>query len=214
MTYDEYYSPGQLRIIASYVKEPPAWFLLGGPGRANEMQTARELWPLVKGVGVELSETAVAWQHAHGWPADCHLFRAALSDYVGDALLEDPGEDMLHGRVYFPRGVPAPGDVPALPLCPTTTWDELDKVYGPFHDAAMWLDVEGSEEAALLGAENLFDTGRVRLVNVELLASPDDRAGLDRVDRIHRMMTLWGFNAVEDWNAGPECRDRVYVFQE
>lgn len=196
----EYYSQDHLMIIEQYLPRPPGWLLLGGPADANEAQYARRVWPNIKVVGVDPNTSVIEWQLEHGWPRDCPLIKAALYNiHDGWVHTSDKGLDLRH------TWVSAPSDTPSR-LARTVTWDALDIEYGPFHDAIMWMDIEGSELEAIQGAENILSRGAVQLVNVEQI----DRVA-DKNKEVDRILTGYGFKAVRDWNDSPSCWDRIYT---
>lgn len=199
----EYYSPGQLSVIYPYLPREPRWLLLGGPADANEAQTAVARWPDIRVVGVEMNPDAIAWQLAHGWPPGQVLLHAALWDQVGLAPVANAGSTLRHASLYG-----SSADVPDDPrTIQTTTWDTLDKVLGPFEDAVVWMDIEGSELAALRGATNLIASGRVLLWNIEMLSHIPGL--MESVPALLR-----GYRAVKDWNASDACRDRIFVRED
>ena len=52
---------------------------------------------------------------------------------------------------------------------PCTCVDALDQEYGPFKNMLIWADIEGSELVMLQGATTALTTGRIVLLNLELL---------------------------------------------
>ncbi len=201
----EFYSPDNLKAILPYLPREPKWLVLGGPGDAREAQTARELWPDIKIIGIEPNPEAHAWQLAHGWPKDCVLLPCALSDELWGvkSLVLETGR--LRNASIDPEAV---GSNEGNPACTfrtvnTLTIDYLDSKF-VFEDAIVWLDIEGSELRALQGAEKLIASGRVMLFNVEMLSRvPGLMEGIPRL--------LKGYRAVKDWNDSPTCRDRIFV---
>ena len=162
------YASGQLSSIFPFI-DNPKWLIVGGPDESNEVHTARSQWPDIKVIGIEPNPKAVQWQHGNGWPEDCPLIHAALSYYIGSTQLNSP--DMKHGTI-MPECIEHQLSQPHLPSdvteVDTVTLDHLDEQYGPFEDAILWLDIEGAEHWALLGAVNLLRSGRVHLINVEM----------------------------------------------
>ncbi len=200
----EYYSPGQLSVIYPYLVAEPRWFLLGGPADANEAQTAVRQWPFVKVVGVEPNREAWRWQLENGWPRGEPLVNAALSAAPGKVKIQCPRGHVRSASTAEDRMELAdPADVREVAA---VTWDTLDRTYGPFEEAVMWMDVEGSELDALLGAVEVFRRGAVRLVNVEM-----ESRRRQKNEDVVRFMDAHGFRAVKDWNDSETCRDRVFV---
>src|SRR5687767_10434949 len=116
-----FYSPENLLQVVPFLKEPPKWLLLGGPADAKEAQTARELWPGVRVVGVEPNPAAVEWQRANGWPEDAPLVTAALWSSVGQVVPLGSHPGSIRNAVLDPGNLKAGGL-----WVPTVTWDTLD----------------------------------------------------------------------------------------
>jgi hypothetical protein len=87
----------------------------------------------------------------------------------------------------------------------TRTLDSLSEVYGPFEDAVLWVDIEGSELDALCGAFNLLK--KVRLINLEAYAHI-------QLPLINELLTYHGFMLRKVWNigivAGRDAQDYIY----
>lgn len=191
-------------MLVPFLKREPRWLLLGGPADGNEAQTARELWPDVRVVGVEPNPDAVAFQLANGWPRNCPLVMAALSNVAG-------GHEVVMvnttGTPRHARGVIEGDDLERSWRAPATTWDAAEAAFGPFTGGAvMWLDLDGAELSALQGSVGLFRHRAVDVVNVEM-----QDVFRDRNEMIEGIMGWHGFRAVHEWNASATCRDRVYV---
>jgi len=54
----------------------------------------------------------------------------------------------------------------------TYTLDTLEKDFGPFDNAFIWADVEGSELAVLQGAKRLFQENKIVGANIEVRKNP------------------------------------------
>ena len=203
----DYYSPGQLKVIIPFLPHAPRWLVIAGPADANEAQTARELWPDIKIIGVEPNPEAVAFQRGAGWPEDCPLLEAALSEACGRAEMCYESGRLRNGsldptHLGGNRGNP----VVTFRKVLTVTLDDLDRDYGPLEDAVVWMDIEGSEYHAMLGATNLLRRRAVLLWNVEMQTRIP---GL--MEGIAALMDRHGYRAVHEWNDSDSCRDRVYV---
>lgn len=197
----EFYSPTNFDQVVPYVMGfVPKWLLLGGPADAYEAQLARKRWPGIKIVGVELNPEAVAWQHKHGWPKDCPLHQAALSDCSGLIRVDCTADDLRHGRVASGDPTQDPQAVMAV------TWDDLDRLHGPFEDAILWLDIETHEWEALQGAKGLLARNAVWLVNVEM-----QKAVEWKNQQIDNLLRAHDFRIVGEWNWSADCWDRVYA---
>ena len=76
--------------------------------------------------------------------------------------------------------------------------DSIDQQYGPFREAALWMDVEGSERRVLRGAKRLLEDGVITSVNIEMrphLAEEFDRVfkgyGFVSIRRYFECATYW-----------------------
>lgn len=168
------YHPGQARQhFIPYLKFTPEWFIELGPGSAVEFLEVREKWPEVKLLGLEPSP--VGYQAAKArWPADGILLQVAGWECDGLIRLFHPG-DLLHSLCYYDGPHVLDDDPLALDnkledsvLIPARSLDSLDKEYGPFKNAVLWMDIEGSERRVLKGAAKLLKRGAIRAVNVEV----------------------------------------------
>lgn len=185
------YNPGQFRNVVPFVTVPPKVLILAGPADGDEAQVAAERWPGLTVFGFEPFPPMYDWQLAHGWPGE-FLSGAALSDAVGTQTLHlhpDPATEGRGSSLEQTRG----GTTIEVE---TTTLDALRDAYQFAPGSAMlWLDIEGHELAALRGGRELFASGAVRYVNVEVLARKAD----DGV-RIDRLLRDAGLELVHTWN--------------
>lgn len=201
-----YYMGGQFKDILRYLAEEPDWFILAGPADGDEAHCARKKWPAIKTVGLEPCGVLWDWQIRNGWPKDAPLLRAALAETMGVVRLRDGGgptaDPLQQYRTAHTRSPEAEGqDVPSVTL------DHLDRTYGPFQRALIWMDIEGAELAALRGGRGLFGRGGVSAVSVECLGRDDaERA---RVLEIHDFLAGHGlaYVGMNERNGN----DRVYV---
>lgn len=196
--------PDPLSVVVPYLDRAPRWLVLGGLGNAADGQEALRRWPTARLVGVDFDPRAIAWQQAHGWPAEAPLLQVALSNHEGQEVagIDDINCSSLH-----------PFNVQAVPLnrrviVSTTTLDRLDEQYGPFEDAILWLDLEDYDYKALRGATNLLQRRPPLVVGVEVryhletVSNPDMRALLSSFGYHHRLTWFrqwWGHNEVWQW---------------
>lgn len=206
----EYYSPDNLATVILHVPKglTPKWLLLGGPADGCEAQKARIQWPSIRIIGIEPNPEAYEWQLKNGWPSDCPLLLYALADSCGQdiELVYEPGKlrnascdpDSLKGNRGNPSAVYRKAE--------TISLDYLDWRYGPFEDAILWLDIEGSEYKALQGAKYLIERRAFVVMNLEM---QNRVPGL--MEGIPALLSPYGYHAVQEWNASESCRDRIYV---
>lgn len=197
MTTLRYYRPGQLRRISPCLPQRPAWLLLGGPADGNEAQTAVQQWPGVRVVGVDPNPAVVAFQRLSGWPEGAVLVEAALWKEVGRVPVAGlGGTDLRHASVNRQDGQ----------AVTATTWAALDRQHGPFHDALLWMDIEGAELEALRGAVPLLARGAILAVNVEMEARRSHKN-----KQIGPLLGRHGLVPVKDWNHHASGHDRLFV---
>lgn len=202
----DYYSPSNIYAVAPFLPFPPKWLVLGGPADAREAQTAADLWPGIDVVGVEPNPEAVEWQRTvGGWREEWPLLDCALTDEsTGSVLMAFEPGGLRNASVAPDLVRTKPGAIKVL--VGTTTLDVVEAVYGPFEDAVVWLDVEGSELRALRGASKLLASGRVLALNVEMLSHVPGM-----MDELPALLAANGYQAVAEWNYSDTCRDRVFL---
>jgi len=193
------YNPGQFSVVFPLVKRPPTWLLLGGPADADEAQTAVKQWPDIKVLGVEPSKAMYEYQLAHDWPGSL-LLQCALGSSVGQGQIHISGDTPRCSSFVADH----PGELHTVDI---TTLDVLDEIHGPFENAILWLDVEGSEYEALLGARKLFDRGAIAMVNVECLVRLQEL-----FVPIEKFLADYKFHLVHTWNIQHNfVSDRIYM---
>lgn len=194
----EFYSPDNLKEIVPFLSQEPQWLLLGGVADAREAQTARELWPSIKIVGVEPNPAACQWQRQHDWPLDAVLVCAGLSYYTGMGVIQHDPVSLRSSGCEEQR---TPRQATLM-----VRWGDLDAMYGPFADAILWMDIETWEWEALCGATDLLTRRVPLLINIEMQSRVDAKN-----QKIATLLEGLGYTAVHEWNASPSCWDRVYV---
>ena len=205
----EYYGTNNVKQILPFLPRRPKWLIVGGPADSNEAQYLKGKWPDIKIIGIEPNPEAVEWQKTVGeWPPDAYLIPSALGDEPGKVMemIMEPGR--LHNASLEPKQVEdnrSNANAKFLQVT-TVTLDGLDSIYGPFEDAVVWMDIEGSEYRALQGATNLIKSGRVLLWNIEML---NRVPGL--MEGVPRLLAEGGYKAVYDWNDSDWCRDRIFI---
>lgn len=198
------YNPGQFTTIYPYVRQTPHYLILGGPADGNEAQCAAREWPDIRVIGLEPSLRARRWQRMNGWNDRNPLLPYALSNRNGLGIMAFPDRG-LNDDIRCASMMPDRGGIRSVVA--TVTIDELDRAYGPFNRAILWLDIEGYELEALEGAESLFNKGGVDLVNLEILERRSEVT-----EKIKAFFDRHSFELVLRWNSesGPH-HDRIYV---
>lgn len=193
------YNPCQFKIVEQFLPKPPSWLILGGPADANEAYWAKEMYPHIHVIAVEPVQESIDFQRENGFPTDGILIKAGLSDTVGVTTINVP-EDK--------RGASCLSNRPGIPqTIEVMTIDHINEMFGPIRNAILWLDIEGYEYKALLGATNLFSSGEVTLVNVEILERLTEHT-----KSIETFFEGFGFRLAHVWNEQPGLvQDRIYV---
>ncbi len=196
------YNSGQLANIYRFVYGNPEWFILGGPGDGDEAQCAVKQWPGINVVAVEACTEMRQWQLKHGFP-DGLLLGYALSDGRGWAQLKVDPDNYHNSTMVMDRA----GNTLNQPVC-MITLDELSQRYGPFANAILWLDIEGMEYRALLGAENLLKRKAFMLINVEIMLDEEETKGRN----IRELLTGYGYVKADHWDRqSGNHYDEIYV---
>lgn len=194
------YNDAQFKIVQRFVPKKPDWLILGGPADGNEAQWAERLWPGIKIIGVEPVLENIQWQKDNGWPRKGNLLlQFALGDETGTTVINVP-EDKRAGSCLENRpGTPREVSV--------ITIDELNNLFGPITNTILWLDIEGWEYKALMGALGLFNSGQVILANVEILERLTEHTA-----SIEKFFWDFDFRLAHVWNEQPGLvQDRIYV---
>jgi FkbM family methyltransferase len=190
-----------------YLDFAPKWFIDCGPGSAVEFLNMRYEWPTVKLIGLEPSPVGYEAAKAR-WPKDGVLLNAAVWDCDGTVKLCYP-QDLLHGTCYhdgqhnIADDTTLPADFMDVADVPCRSIDSLDIEYGPFVDAALWMDIEGAERRALKGAAKVLERGGIRAVNLE--TRPDVCA------EVAAVLQGYGFRKVREYFACETVRDEVWL---
>lgn len=203
---DTCYKPTQAsEHFTPYVHYTPDWFIDLGPASATEFLAARQAWPRVKLLGLEPSP--VGFQYAQErWPADGILLQAAAWDTDGTLTLHQ-ANDLLHG-ICYPGWNEAMNDDPTgisadMLTVPCRSLDSLDREYGPFREAVIWADIEGSERRALKGAIGLFERKAICAVNLEMRPA--------YTKEVDAFMTQYGFDKVRCYLVCDTFWDEIWV---
>ena len=184
-----------------YLLRKPEWFIDLGPANATEYLDARVMFPEVKLIGLE--PAPVGYLRAlERWPKDgSYLLNSAAWDE--DTVIRfHQASDLRHGTAYTNAELVATDDLSGADrdtvMVQARSLDSIDQQYGPFREAALWMDVEGSERRVLRGAKRLLEDGVITSVNIEMrphLAEEFDRVfkgyGFVSIRRYFECATYW-----------------------
>lgn len=183
------YKPKQAsEHVLPYLKFAPKWFLDCGPGSGVESLSVLAAYPNIKILAIEPSpigyEAALKLLNPDKY--GIVLINAAIwSEDRSDLLLEKPSQLLCSS--FFRNAV---GDDPAVRV-QGRSLDSLDREYGPFEDVLLWMDIEGSEWNALVGARDLLDRRAIKAINLEVNGNTE---GI-----IHGVMEGRGFRLVRTY---------------
>ena len=191
------YASGQVKNIFPYINFEPKWFLLGGPADGNEAQVFHEVYPDTKILGIEPNQEAFKFQTDFGFPGT--LLPNALSSTNCSGRFQ-PNTIRSGWIVAQGKSPPTQTDAVDHPV-EIITLDTLDREFGPFSEAILWIDIEEAEFKALEGANKLLQEKRIRLLNIEII-EPNLETNHE-LERFIQYLGEFGYKKVGEWNAGP-----------
>ena len=188
-----------------YIQFQPKWLLSCGPANGEEYLAIRKHWPGIRLLGLEPSPVGYAYALKQ-WPADGILLQVAVWDRDETVTLHK-AHDLMHGTCFVDfdhiLADDLTGDSGDSIQVPARSLDSLDAEYGPFAEAILWLDVEGSERRALEGATWLIARGAIRAVNIEMRPQ--------YATDFQRLFESWGFVSVRRYFECETYWDEVWV---
>lgn len=184
----EVYEPGQVRNIFPYVPSGVRWFVIGGPADGDEAQVFKQEFPNVQAVGFEPNEQLLAVQREADFPGMLFPYALWHEETTRTLIIPDPGRqgDRSASLVKFRTGA-GYREVEVK----TTTLDLSSAAIGPFRNCVLWLDIEGAELNALVGAHNLLASGQVSVINLEVFS--------DHEHPIRSYLSGHGYREVHRW---------------
>lgn len=173
------------------LQKSPKHIVLGGLGNEADFQSALKYWPDAMLIGVDPDPRAIQWQKDHGWPEQFPLIQSALSDKP--ELKEINWSSICCASVHPDNlAVALPEE---LGTVTAITLDGIDKDLGPLEDAILWLDLEGWDYNALIGANTLLASGRVQLVCIEVRYSLNESTN----PAMRELLSKAGYEHVYTW---------------
>lgn len=195
---DSIYCPGQVANIFPYIDFVPEWFLLGGPADGDEAQVFHAKYPQAQAIGWEPNPALYDYQLEAGFPGilrKCALWSDTHDVGVGVLRLgESPDEQQRNRTSSLVRAYTHAGYQAEL-----ATLDQMERIHGPFLNAVLWLDIEGSELAALQGGTKLLARGTVRLINLEVFSDQEASLG--------SFLAIYGYYEAGRWGAQGDARN-------
>jgi FkbM family methyltransferase len=149
------------------VRMNPSWAIMVGVGKGKDVPVFKQIWPNIKLVGIE--------------PLTQYIEMNA--DFPGEIVQCAVGSEPGNRKLYYAYNRDQRAsfyEIPGLPKeqydeVNVRTLDDIEATTGPWHDAIMWLDIEGAEVEAI-GNSNVMSSGKVRWVNVELTFVPQKKS--------------------------------------
>lgn len=190
--------------LPCWVRAAPDWFLDLGPGLpGTEAAWARQTWPEVRILGLEPFGPR---------------YQACLPNYPGRLLPVAAWNEDAPALPFYESegsnlwGLFAPADVPVAQVVAGRALDSLERELGPFTNAVIWADIEGSELRMLQGAAGLLASGRVLALNLEVRAAPF-AAGWCVEAQVDAFLDQFGFARARPYpqQGGGHHYDAIYV---
>lgn len=181
-----YYNPGQVERIFQYCRAPDC-FLLGGPADGNEGQVFKQRYPDTLIIGVEPNPEMAEFQMNHGFPGV--IWPNALWDRC-NINIDLTVRDNRCGSLVNYAGIVDDRDRHYITR--TITIDEILSQYPQRQSVVVWIDIEGAEECAIMGADISMRESRIKLWNVEVNNT--------NKDRIIKMLSGYGYDPIEEFD--------------
>ena len=204
----------QANVLFQYWPSKFEWFVVGGTADCLEAQVVQRQHPDVRCIGFEPNADYVHLQrNVLKFPGEVHPF--ALWSHRTPMQLKRPvGATPRSASVCLGANRPDMGgtvEIAESVQVEARTLDDLSEEFGPFHNAVLWIDIEGAEYHALLGATRLLKSGAIKLINLETYVHRDFVG-------INNMLTDFGFRLKKVWNigtvAGRDAQDYIYQLEE
>lgn len=195
------------QVVCKYLPRPPKALYDIGVGPKQEWKLLHNRYPRMKVYGCE--------PNPHYYQELKSVFPGKLSPV---AVSDEHGERTLYMALMQSTLFAVP-ELTAKDTVTVPVWtlDEFDDWAGKRKDVLLWMDIEGSELAALRGAPRLLASGRVFAMNLEVR---DNRLSPDWpiADEIQQFLSVWGYRLVREYNTQKTCpaegykhRDAIYL---
>jgi FkbM family methyltransferase len=194
-------------VIAKFIRGAPLALYDIGVGPKSEWRALRKRYRKLKVYGCEPHPATYQTLLRDGFPGP--LLNVAIGEADDTATLFDIADDAKRASL-LPLG-------DSERQIPTDVWtlDRFDREMGRQDRILLWMDIEGTELAALRGGTELLDSGRVRWINLEERRNGDcPAAGWTDPAELHSFLTSHGFVRAADYNRHPTHQDAIYVHRE
>ena len=193
-------------MLKSCVETQPKTLLnIGvGPVPHSEAKTFRKLWPTMRIVGLEPSPDTFA-KRISDYPGE--LYPWALWSIPCDKVFN--AMKLLSGQSSFLDFEVTKSRPCKKILVSCITLDQLDETLKFPEDIFLWMDIEGAELEALKGGHKLLESGRVKLVNLEVSIQPI-RVGEPSEDDLSSYLKQYGFSICLRYDIGTHFQNTVW----
>jgi FkbM family methyltransferase len=193
--------------ISRFIRGTPDAMYDIGVGPKSEWQTLGAKFPAMSIYGCEPEPNQHAKLLKANFPGP--LAQVAIGETEGVATLYVPTHDLMCGSLHPVPYANATREVQVWTL------DRFDEQMGQPNRILLWLDIEGSELAALRSAPRLLASGRVRWINLE-----ERRDGHRPADgwcdprELEAFLTKSGYKRVAEYNRHATHQDAIYVHKD
>lgn len=192
-------------VITEYIASPPLAMYDLGVGICSEYLTLGEKYPDMRLFGCEPHPDEFR-RLSEVFKGD--LYCVGISDKIGSPVmyLAEVGNG---GSTLFKQE-----NTNKIPFnISTITLDLFDKWAGKPDRILLWMDIEGSELAALRGAPNLMSSGRVKWISAEVIGDPPKLPGYPSAAEIDDHLFRRGYVKVREHNHQGSHWDNIYVHE-
>lgn len=194
-------------FICRFIRKPPNAMYDIGVGLKSEWSTLKRVYREMQLFGCEPHPEERQKILKADFPGP--LLEVAIGEMPGRAKLRMHATDSMSSSLMPITASAAEVDVEMWTL------DQFDAHVGSADRILLWMDIEGSELAALRGGSNLLSSGRVRWINLEERRnghSPTD--GWCQPPEIQSLLESYGYRRMTAYNRHATHQDVIYVHQD
>lgn len=193
-------------FICRFIKRPPGAMYDIGVGLKSEWLTLKHVYHDMQLFGCEPHPEERRKILKAGFPGP--LLDVAIGELSGRASLRLHASDSMSSSIMPIAAVAGEVDVEMWTL------DQFDAHVGSPDRILLWMDIEGSELAALRGGCKLLSSGRVRWINLEERRDGHSpTTGWCQPQEIQALLSSHGFRRITAYNRHATHQDVIYVHQ-
>jgi len=132
------------------------------------------------------------------------LFNEAIDEVAGEVDFYPAEVPMQSSFFKFKASKGHPIKVSAITL------DQFDLKCGKQDNILLWMDIEGAELRALKGGKALLESGRVKVINLEITDIPK-AAGWCTLSELTDLLKGYGYRVLRTYNEQRTHRDIIYI---